>query len=492
MLVRRLSIGALCAVLVIGFSPLVASSASGDKQLTRSKGVVGYAKDENGKMIPTFGTVNIDDDAFAITQANSAAVLRLKDSSEIDIGEKTKVMVGAFNDPASQTPTTIALRSGALHFNIRHPQGGKSNYNFTTATSQIAVRGTEAFLIAGPQGTQLVCVTCAAGDITVTTGTQTITVLSGQTLTVLGTSPLTSSLSVVSSSNINNPAVNQFNPGQGGTGPPSDPTGSFSGSTGIGGAGSAGLSTGALVGGGVVAGTAIAIASSNKGGDQASPAPSVPSPAPSPTPTLPPGPGPLSVTFNFPQTAFQSFPVPFSFTASQVNPAAGTTIGATGTPANVIQCCSAQQTVQGSSIVATLSGMIQGAGTAQIAVNAGTTSFTGGVQFYGAVTSNVPSLSFSSANGPPQNIVLTQAGPTTGFTVGTPQCAGGAAVTVMQTGGANQLTLSIVATSAPSVQTTPACTIAITGQGRGANTLTIPINIYTTSLNVSGKRRKPN
>ena len=153
------------------------------------------------------------------------------------------------------------LNGGALHFNIRHPQGGQSNYRFVTATSQIAVRGTEGFLIAGANGTQVVCVSCAAGDVTVQVGQQTVSIVTNQTLTVLGSNPLTATTSITANPTVNNPAVNQFNGNQNPfnpnpTGNGVDPTGSFSGAgTGAAGAGAGGVVT--TVGAAAAAGAAV-------------------------------------------------------------------------------------------------------------------------------------------------------------------------------------------------------------------------------------------
>jgi hypothetical protein len=289
MLVRRLGAGALCFLASVSLVCDRVSSESGDKQLARVKGIVGYQVSATSVFKPIFGRLDLPDDAFAVTKPNAAAVLRLRDSSEIDIGENTKVQVGAFNPVESGNQNTIVLNGGALHFNIRHPQGGQSNYRFVTATSQIAVRGTEGFLIAGANGTQVVCVSCAAGDVSVQVGTQTVSIVSNQTLTVLGSNPLTATTSISANPTINNPAVNQFNGNQNPfnpnpTGQGVDPTNSFSGSgTGAVGAG-AGASAGAGIGGVVTTvgaaaaagGVAAAVASSNKG------------PAPSPPPVFGP------------------------------------------------------------------------------------------------------------------------------------------------------------------------------------------------------------
>src|SRR5476651_1130429 len=249
MLIRRLGVGAACVLVCGTLLSRAVSSEVGDKQLARVKGVVGYQASATSAFKPIFGRLDLPDDAYAVTKANGSAVLRLKDSSEIDFGENTKVQVGAFNPASSGNQNTIVLNGGALHFNIRHPQGGQSNYRFVTATSQIAVRGTEGFLVAGANGTQVVCVSCAAGDVSVQVGQQTVSIVSNQTLTVLGSNPLTATTSVTANPTVNNPAVNQFNGNQSpfsaspsGTGV--DPTGSFSGAgTGAAGAGAGGIVT---------------------------------------------------------------------------------------------------------------------------------------------------------------------------------------------------------------------------------------------------------
>ncbi|MBV8282429.1 MAG: hypothetical protein JO347_10265, partial [Candidatus Eremiobacteraeota bacterium] len=78
--------------------------------------------------------------------------------------------------------------SGTLRFDIRRPAGGKSNYTFATPTSQIAVRGTVGLLSLDPAGqTTVACLTCAQGDVDVTTtvGTpQTYHLVTGQSLTI--------------------------------------------------------------------------------------------------------------------------------------------------------------------------------------------------------------------------------------------------------------------------------------------------------------------
>lgn len=126
-MVRRLGVAVLAVVAALGASAASLDAAAGDKQLARVKGVVGYQTAEAAPFRAIFGRLDLPDDAYAVTQANSAAVLRLRDSSEIDIGEKTSIQIGEFNPAESGKTNEIVLRSGAIHFNIRHPAGGQSN-----------------------------------------------------------------------------------------------------------------------------------------------------------------------------------------------------------------------------------------------------------------------------------------------------------------------------------------------------------------------------
>jgi hypothetical protein len=108
----------------------------------------------------------------------------LPDSSEVALGADTSVQVSAFNDATSPTPTTIALRNGAIRFNVHHPAGGRSNFRFSTVTSQIAVRGTVGLYQTGANGDVISCLECSTGDVVVTVGTQTFALTTGQTLFV--------------------------------------------------------------------------------------------------------------------------------------------------------------------------------------------------------------------------------------------------------------------------------------------------------------------
>ena len=237
--------------------------AAADKSLQRQRGTVSY-RDPGGVEHSVAGQITLPDDARAQTGRASMALLTLPDSSVVSLGENTDVQVGAFNAASSNRPNEITLNGGALKFAVRHPQGGKSNYRFTTPTSQIAVRGTDGYLVVGPNGTQVVCTQCDPGDVQVTvlkTGVVTALV-TGQVLTVLNSGAAVTS-GVSSIANFNSPAVNQFSNGVnpfGNVASSADVTGSASGATATAGAATgaaAGASIGAVAGGAVVAGAAV-------------------------------------------------------------------------------------------------------------------------------------------------------------------------------------------------------------------------------------------
>jgi hypothetical protein len=455
------------------------SSETGDKQLARVKGVVGYQANATSDFKPIFGRLDLPDDAYAVTKPNASAVLRLKDSSEIDIGENTRVQVGAFTGAETGNANTINLQGGALHFNIRHPQGGQSNYKFVTATSQIAVRGTEGFLVAGANGTQVVCVSCAAGDVSVQVGQQTVSIVSNQTLTVLGTNPLSATTSITTNPTVNNPAVNQFNNNSNpfttnATGTQLDPTGSLSGSgTGAAGAGIGGAT--AAIGGAAAA--AAVVATVAKPGDNSSPAPQ--------SPNLP---GTLVVQVNYPGAT--TFPASFAFPFSQLNATSTATFSCL--PVSVITC-NPQQSVSNGTLNGTLAGTFNGAGAFTIGGSAnGYTLSPTTFNIYGAVGASPSTLNFNGALPQTQNLVITQAAATsitTSINCGTT----GAAATLSNSSGPSPLTVTVTAQSAPASsagQTNAACTISIHGNGDGPlASSSVAVNITTTAIGVQNRRR---
>ena len=158
--------------------------AATDKVLTKVRGTIGYQTTPDGEFTRVFAKFLLPDDYLAITRAKSAALLTLPDSSLVGLGENTHVQVGAFNQTEAGPGAAITVSGGTLRFDIRRPEGGAANYRFTTPTSQVAVRGTVGLLSFVGGNTTVACVVCAADSVTVTVGTQTFTLLSGQMLTV--------------------------------------------------------------------------------------------------------------------------------------------------------------------------------------------------------------------------------------------------------------------------------------------------------------------
>lgn len=468
------------------------SSDTGDKQLARVKGVVGYQASATSEFKPIFGRLDLPDDAYAVTKPNATAVLRLKDSSEIDIGENTKVQIGAFSPAESGQTNTIVLNGGALHFNIRHPQGGQSNYRFVTATSQIAVRGTEGFLVAGANGTQVVCVSCAAGDVSVQVGQQTVSIVSNQTLTVLGSNPLSATTSITTNPTVNNPAVNQFNSNQNPFNPSpttagADPTGSLSGAgTGAAGAGTASTVVSTV---GAGAGAAAVVATVAKS-------------APSPTPA-PAQPGTLVLQLSYPGAT--TFPYSFNWPFSQLNATGTATFSCT--PQTIITCTPQQQLTAGStdSAVAAVTSTLNGVLTGQL-LGPGTFTLSGSASGYvlpstqfnvysvvQLVNPSVGPLNFTQVPSS-QSVTVTQlpAGSQLSASV---TCAGGAtaaSVTLTGASGPSPLTFTVTANHASTGQTPTGCTLTVAGQGDGQYaSVAIPINVTGTNIGIGSNRRRP-
>lgn len=183
--IRAIVVTALTAVLVTGALPHVSGAANGTKQLQHVKGTVGYSTVANATDFKAvFGKFDLPDDDFAVTQAQSAAVIAMPDSSLVSLGENTTVKVSAFDTAAASPGSQITLNGGALRFDVKRPQGGVANYRFVTTTSAVGVRGTVGLLSFINGVTTVGCLACAADSVTVTVGTQTVTLVTGQFLTV--------------------------------------------------------------------------------------------------------------------------------------------------------------------------------------------------------------------------------------------------------------------------------------------------------------------
>lgn len=229
-MIRRVVAALACGCVL---APL-AGAADAGTQLSRLRGDVGYAVDARpgGTVTALVGSVLLDGGAVAITQAKALARVQFPDSSEVQIGDRTRVRLGELLAQANQR--TIVLERGALRFDVRHPDGPRSNVVFKTPTSQVAVRGTIGYIVHGPGGDEIYCVACAADDVEVQAGNQRFTIQSGQSALINVRNGFFVDASILKNQNVNNPAIDQFNGGfsplglRGTDG--EDPTGSGSGS----------------------------------------------------------------------------------------------------------------------------------------------------------------------------------------------------------------------------------------------------------------------
>jgi len=201
------------AVALAAFSCLaVAIPARGanDNVLSRETGTVTYKLPQSEPATLT-GSTLVGDAVIASTDVGALAKLQLLDSSEIRIGDRTTVRIGDLATAAQSTPGgTLYLERGAVRFAIAHPSGGHANYRFVTSTSQLGVRGTVGYFVVGPAGQEIYCVQCEAGDVIVRAGTQTVAVLSGQTLDIGIQNGIVTHADIVANHEINNPAIDQF------------------------------------------------------------------------------------------------------------------------------------------------------------------------------------------------------------------------------------------------------------------------------------------
>lgn len=141
MRLRRALAFAILAMLAIASS--APSAAGDDKQLQSQKGDVEYQA-PNGKPVSLSvnATIGIADRDFAITGGESLAQVLLPDSSRVLVGSDTKVQLAFFNQAQIATAKFVVYQ-GRVRFAVRHPQGAKANYTFSTATASVGVRGTQ-------------------------------------------------------------------------------------------------------------------------------------------------------------------------------------------------------------------------------------------------------------------------------------------------------------------------------------------------------------
>lgn len=184
---RRFLATFLCATfmtLLIPAAPVVADS---NKELQNVKGSVSYRNGDVSRYLAPRTQVALDDNAWAMTGANSLADIIMPDSSRIVIGSNANVQLISFT-PGAVASAKFLIRVGTVRFKVEHPQGSKANYTFQTPTAQIAVRGTEGDLLADTNGNLQVNVYSLSNpslpvQVTLSNG-QVFTLAAGQSLTV--------------------------------------------------------------------------------------------------------------------------------------------------------------------------------------------------------------------------------------------------------------------------------------------------------------------
>lgn len=287
------------ALSVAALSLIVTSlPASGDDAnigLHKVDGTVSYQVGTTAP-VPLAGDQLVSGGTTAITADGSHGIVKLPDSSQVGLGPNTRVLVGAFERSAANgdgSTITVPVGSGAtVRFDIKRPQGGKSNYRFVTPTSSVAVRGTTGLLSSGPNGDQIACLQCDVNDVEVTVGTKVYPLVTGQVLTVTIAGVVT--IGVISALVISafsgaglSTAATAASPvaGAGAAGA----AGAAGGAAGAGAAGAAGAAAAAASGiAAAAAAVGIGVISSVAAKIQANPPPRLPTPNPSFTP-IPPG-----------------------------------------------------------------------------------------------------------------------------------------------------------------------------------------------------------
>ena len=187
---------ALVFVAFLGVLMVVESGRALDhwvKQLEHVRGTTGYQTHADGSdFTPVTGSYDLPDNLFAVTRAQSAAVLGLPDSSLISLGENTTAFVGPFNEAGSPR-LSLALDEGALRFDV-HSTAAGGGYQIVTNNSLTEVREGSGLIAAVDGVTMVGCLDCAAGNVLVSAGNQQYSPASGQFVGVSETGTVTTGI----------------------------------------------------------------------------------------------------------------------------------------------------------------------------------------------------------------------------------------------------------------------------------------------------------
>ncbi len=324
---------ALCASLftaLIALLPVTASPADTDRTLQNVKGSVTYGpqKAPTTALAPKASTT-LNNNDYAATGPNSLATITLPDSSQIEMASNASVQMVSFSQTDIAHANFVVV--GKMRFTVNHPAGAKADYQFSTSTGQIAVRGTVGDIFANPAGGLQVNVYALSNpalpvQVTLVNG-QVFTLAAGQSLVA------TAAAAGAVSASVTGVSQSMFTPfSELGAPVNASSFGITGAAAGAGaGAGAAGA-TGAIAAG---AAGAVGIGAAVAGSKSATPTPSpVPStgPTPTPTPVATATPTPAQTATPTPQPSTTSVPI----TVSKPSPSPVRTIprpGARPTPA---------------------------------------------------------------------------------------------------------------------------------------------------------------
>ncbi|MGD0968460.1 MAG: FecR family protein [Candidatus Aquilonibacter sp.] len=292
---------ALCAsflTVLVALLPVAASPADTDKTLQNVKGSVTYGADPTPKTtLAVHGNTTLNNNDYAATGANSLATITLPDSSQVEMASNSSVQMQSFNNIANVNTAKFVV-VGKMRFTVNHPNGAKADYTFSTATGQIAVRGTIGDIAANPSGLQVNVYALSNPalpvQVTLVNG-QVFTLAAGQSLvaTAAAAGAVTASVTGVSQSMFT-PFSELGAPANAGS---LGITSTVAGASGA--AGGAAGATGAIVGGAAAAAAVTTVVVSNSA--------SSPSPVPTATPASP---APSPSTTSVPITVNHAPPAP--------------------------------------------------------------------------------------------------------------------------------------------------------------------------------------
>jgi hypothetical protein len=287
--------------------PLMASTAN-EQTVQNLKGTVTYGPSASPTTpLAVNSSRQLDVSYHVATGADSKASITLPDSSKILMASGSEVQLTKFDVGADKIPSVVvALNAGSkVRFTVEHPNGAKADYSFSTATGQIAVRGTEGDInFPGPGQLQVnvyalsnpafpVQVTLVNGQVFTLAAGQALVVTTAAT-SIVGTVTALSHTMFTPFAELGAP-VNASGLGIAGAG-----AGGAAGGAGAaaGGAAAGGVATGAAVAGVAAVGAATAVVTSNSK-----------NPTPAPTASSQPTQPPSSPT---PQPSTTSVPIVIS------------------------------------------------------------------------------------------------------------------------------------------------------------------------------------